>query len=717
MMSDTHTSIAILRRAALIFVPLAMLALPLAYLLYSSQAAAIRAGAEAAERQMAETARHRLAQTLMAALSDTNYIANQDALLTWLERDGPEALRHLQNEHLAFSRSRALYDQIRLLDASGRETLRIDWRDDAPQVATPALSAETIAEPVFVEALALDRGQLLVTDFSDTGPGETAQPTICFAAPLFDPAGQKRGVAIVKYRAQPLFDRLQMLSGDTAKLWLVDDDGNWLIGRPMTELGGGSFAASYPAIWHQIDTGPAAATLHAPEGRFTIARITANDYRPLAAPQTTGVAPVAGPSWIAIAFTPQASVWDQAAEPRRYMIFATAALLVLLAAAAIGLARQQLQRRETEQQIRLSEARFRDLLESAPDGIIIADGAGCIELVNAQIERQFGYPRHELIGQSIDKLIPERMRAGHAAHRAAYLAAPRTRQMGVDMDLRGARKDGSEFPVAVSLSPTRTSKGLGVFCDIRDISAQHETDRRIQDLNRRLRQDNAELEALNRELEAFSYSVSHDLRAPLRAISGFSLALQEDVGSKLDAGGRAHLERVRQAAQRMEILIEDLLQLASVSRTEMNKCIVDVSGLASEILDELAASQPQRGAKAEVAPGLRVSADPRLLRIALENLLGNAWKFSQPADRPIIAVGQEMTASGLAFFVRDNGVGFDMSKAAGLFRPFQRLHEARQFPGSGIGLATTQRVIRRHGGKIWATSKPGEGAIFYFTLQ
>lgn len=713
-MSQKQAHVAIIWRAAWIFVPLAALALALTYLFYSSQAAVIRAGAEAVERRMVESARQRLAQTLIHALSDTLYIANQDALFTWLAQGDTESLQHLRNEHLAFARNRAIYDQLRLVDVGGREILRLDWRDGAPETVPADPAAAILDDPVLTRALDLAPGQLVVTQFSGAREGQI--PAICLATPIFSATGQLRGIVILKYRAQRLFDRLKSLTTGESQLWLVDEGGDWLVGPPATAASGGSFAESHPAIWPQVVAG-AAGVLHTAEGRYSIGRITVEDYRPLAAPQSAGGAPVTGPNWVAIAYTPPATIWSKTAELRRYVVIALAAALLLLAVAAVRLAYHQFQRQASERQIRLSEARFRDLLESAPDGIVVVDGAGRIVLVNTQVERLFGYPRHELIGQAFDKLLPEPLRAGHAACRAACLAAPLTRQNGASEDLRGIRKDGSEFPISISLSPTKTDSGLGVVCGIRDVSAQRETDRKIQGLNRRLRLDNAELEGLNRELEAFSYSVSHDLRAPLRAIAGFSRALEEDVGDKLDPDAQAHLERVRHAAQRMETLIDDLLQLASVSRTEMDRSTVDLSRLAGEILTDLAASEPQRVAAAEIAPGLRVSADPRLLRILLENLLGNAWKFSRRSELAAISVGQEMTASGPVFFVRDNGVGFDMADAADLFRPFQRLHGAQQFPGTGIGLATAQRVIRRHGGSIWARSSPGEGAIFYFTLQ
>ncbi|HNB27331.1 MAG TPA: PAS domain S-box protein [Alphaproteobacteria bacterium] len=726
-MSDTRGSVAILRRAAALFVPFAAVALAVTYLLYQSQAAAVRAGTDGAALRAVATVQQSFVQTLTVLVSDLVYITHQDTLQTWLARGDAESLRHLQNEHLAFARSRAAYDQIRMMDATGQEILRVQWRDGAALAAPSADLASMVDNPLFAAAIKLEHGQLLVSEFSGLDPsaaGNPELPSLCVAAPVFDQAGQKRGVVILKYRAQRLIDRLKSLPANAlGAIWLVDHAGNWLIGPTAgtgsqgNEGAGASFAAAYPETWQQIDSGGASALLNAPAGRFAYAKILPADYHPRGTIPGVETLNVTGPAWIAIGHTPSNVLWGQTADLRRTVVLGTAVLLLLLGGVAWGLARQQLQRQESEQRIRLSEARFRDLVESAPDGVIIIDKDGRIELVNAQAERQFGYPRQELIGQTIEMLIPDRARQGHPERRESYIERARTRQMSPGMDIRGRRKDGSEFPISVSLSPTWSGGGPSIFCDIRDMTAQHETDRKIQELNRRLRQDNAELEALNRELETFSYSVSHDLRAPLRAIAGFAEAIGEESGDQLAAQSRSDLDRVRRAAERMELLIDDLLKLATVSRTEITKSTVDVSHLAGEILADLAAGEPGRAAKADIAPGLRASADPRLLRIVLENLLGNAWKFTAAASPATITVGQERTPAGPAFYIRDNGVGFDMSRAGGLFRPFQRLHEARHFPGTGIGLATARRVIRRHGGEIWASAEPGQGAVFYFTLQ
>ena len=226
----------------------------------------------------------------------------------------------------------------------------------------------------------------------------------------------------------------------------------------------------------------------------------------------------------------------------------------------------------------------------------------------------------------------------------------------------------------------------------------------------------AELLASNRELEAFSYSVSHDLRTPLRAIDGFSQSVLEECGDKMDEQGKADLQRVRAAAKRMGMLIDDLLTLARTARAEMSHERIDLSSLAREIAARLQSACPERKAKFMIAPNLVVEGDPGLLRIALENLLGNAWKFTRGKPQAVIELGVEQQEREKIYFVRDNGAGFDMQYAGKLFGPFQRLHNDADFAGTGVGLATVQRIIDRHGGRIWANASVDQGATFYFVL-
>src|SRR6185437_157455 len=238
----------------------------------------------------------------------------------------------------------------------------------------------------------------------------------------------------------------------------------------------------------------------------------------------------------------------------------------------------------------------------------------------------------------------------------------------------------------------------------------------LQERNESLRRNAAELLAANSELDAFAYSVSHDLRAPLRSIDGFSQILLEDYATQLDEAGRESLHRVRAASQRMGTLIDDLLKLARVTRAEIRTEDVDLSGMARDIAAELEGATPERKVEFAIAPGLKARGDTRLLRVVLDNLLRNSWKYTAKQPAPRVEFRSADANGGQAFMVRDNGAGFDMKYADKLFGVFQRLHSAADFEGTGIGLATVRRIINRHGGRIWAEGAVDQGATFYFTL-
>ncbi len=359
-------------------------------------------------------------------------------------------------------------------------------------------------------------------------------------------------------------------------------------------------------------------------------------------------------------------------------------------------------------------ARLAAIVESSEDAIIGKTLEGTITRWNPGAERLYGYAPEEVVGQQISLLIPP----DRPDELPGILARLRRGERIDHYETERVTKDGRRVHVSLSISPIRAGDDrlVGAATIARDITERIRAEAERVRLEWQLAGYAAQLEAANQELEAFSYSVSHDLRAPLRSIDGFSQALLEDYGDRPDEPGRGYLGRVRAAAQRMAELIDDLLHLARVTRAELRPEVVDLSALAEAAADQLQKSAPGRAVELVIRPGIRGRGDRRLLQIALENLLGNAWKFTAGRDPARIEFGITEADGQPAYFVRDNGVGFDMAYAGKLFGAFQRLHGAQEFEGTGIGLATVQRIVHRHGGRVWAEAAVDRGATFYFTL-
>ena len=369
-----------------------------------------------------------------------------------------------------------------------------------------------------------------------------------------------------------------------------------------------------------------------------------------------------------------------------------------------------------ERELQESEQRYRDLFEHSPIPMWVYDVATLRYLaVNQAAVQQYGYTGEEFSRMTITDLhLPEMV--------PGLLDRIRMRdpQEVFAQQVQHRRKDGSRIEVDLRSGPVvfsgRNARQV-LAHDVTEMRNRTRLAEQLQgELEQRVAERTAQLEAANSELEAFSYSVSHDLRAPLRSIEGFSNALLEDYAPKLDETGRDYLQRIRAASKRMSALIDALLELARVARSDISRTSVNLSAMAQEIAAELKQGAGERDVTFRINPGLECLGDANLLRVALENLLSNAWKFTSGKSVATITFDSMSDRGETVFFVRDTGAGFDMAYVDRLFAAFQRLHSAREFPGTGIGLATVRRIINRHGGRVWAESKEGEGATFFFTL-
>jgi PAS domain S-box-containing protein len=367
-------------------------------------------------------------------------------------------------------------------------------------------------------------------------------------------------------------------------------------------------------------------------------------------------------------------------------------------------------RKAAERHLAQMESRYRGLLEAAPDAMVVVNQGGEIVLLNLQAEKQFGYRRDELLGQKVKNIIPEGFAERLIADDLRSAEDALAQQIGTGIELTGQRKDGSEFPIEIMLSPLESAEGILVTAAIRDITERKRHERVLQEKN-------SELQVAVDELDAFSYSVSHDLRAPLRAIDGFSQILLKQYGPLLSGEPGKYLQRVRDNTVQMGHLVDDLLRFSRLGRQPLAKQLVPTGTIVGQALRDARQQVPGRSVDVTVGDLPPVWGDAALLKQVFTNLIDNAFKYTRLRDDAVIEIGSRKIGDEQVFVVHDNGVGFDMQYADKMFNVFQRLHRAEDFAGTGVGLAIVQRIVQRHGGRVWAEGTVNHGATFYFTTE
>jgi len=424
------------------------------------------------------------------------------------------------------------------------------------------------------------------------------------------------------------------------------------------------------------------------------------------------------------------NVWNAAYWPEGIVKAATAALSVATAIAAVKLApavlkilspaeSEQMYRSLTAMQEKLrhlaeserlsTEAKLKSYFEAASQAILAVDREGRIVLVNRKTEEMFGYSRAELLGQPLEILVPERMRGMHQGHRHDFFAEPRVRAMGAPgMNLMARRKDGTEFPVEIGLSYVEGDDGIQALGLISDVSE-------IRRVSQELQRTNDELRRSNDDLEQFAYVASHDLQEPLRMIASYLSLLERRYSDVFDGEGREFIHFAVDGAARMKGLIQDLLSFSRAGRNAVLKREVEGEKILQHALKNLKSAIEESHAEITFDPLPPIRADPTLLTHVFQNLIGNAIKFR--GERiPSIHIGCEERVLESIFSVRDNGIGIERQHMDRIFRIFERLHSMDRYPGSGVGLAISKKIVERHGGRIWVTSQPGLGSTFFFAL-
>jgi PAS domain S-box-containing protein len=630
--------------------------------------------------------------TLVARyLENPNDVAARAQILDWLKN------------YLVYNQ----YDRVRLLDVNGVEKLSI-----------PATPDVVDAHLVMNVESCLSSGKIIFLDFHrDTSAGGEIHLTIL--VPIFSGKNNDLPLAVIVLRINPKMYLYPYINqwpapSQSAETLLVRRDGEQVLF--LNEL---RFGQDAPLSLRLPLTDTDIPAVKAVLGQKGI--VEGLDYR--GQPVLAYLHAVPDSSWFLVSKMDTAEVYAPL-KTRLWQTFGIIGMAIFVAGAALVLIWRQQRIHFYREQVlaaealRESEQKFRKAFILSPDSINInrlQDGV-YISINNGFI-KIMGYTADDVIGKSsldLDIWVDAR-------DRQTLVEGLKKNGEVVNLDACFRAKNG-EIKYGLMSASVLDLNGVSHIISItRDITERKQAEEEINKLNleleQRVRERTAQLETTNKELEAFSYSVSHDLRAPLRGIDGWSQALAEDYADKLDKQGRQYLDRVRSETQRMGHLIDDMLKLSRLTRAEMVKEHLNLSALVQTIVERIKQNEPQRQVVFNIQAGLTAEGDLHLMEVVLANLLENALKFTSKRADALIDFGQTESQGQRVFFVRDNGAGFDMAYSQKLFGAFQRMHKVSEFPGTGVGLATVQRVIHRHGGRVWAEAEVGRGATFYFTLE
>jgi PAS domain S-box-containing protein len=630
------------------------------------------------------------------------------ALVPLLRTEGPPSLRRDAERFLDGLNSAYGYRLAAILDARGRTVL---LRSRSPGEGLDATASRRAAA-------AAARGEIVFGELAFRD-GDQAHLHLDILIPLRgnDAKAPAEGVLLLCIEpADYLFPLVQSwpTPSPSSETLLVRKEGDEVVFlNELRHRRGTALRLRFPVSDPDL---PAARAARGETGEFQ-----GLDYRGV--PVLSAVRPISGSSWFIVAKTDLAEIRAPLRRQSRLMV-----VVVVLMILASGFGLGWLERRSQAELHRKAEAEIRKSHE------ILSGVQESTEAMIFSLDRDLRYTSFNSgHATAMKALYGTEIKPGMWLFDAMTVAEDRrAARANLERVLQGESSTVESYSgdddlirryFQITHNPIRSEAGdiVGIVVVSSDITARKKVEEEVRrlnaDLERRVAVRTAQLEAANAELEAFSYSVSHDLRAPLRVIDGFSQAILEEHDRHLDEQGRVFLRRIRANAQDMGCLIDDMLKLARVTKADLHIEEVDLSALADRAAAALAVAHPERTVNVVIPSGLTAWGDARLLRVVLDNLFENAWKFTARRSDARIEFGRVASAGGAAYFVRDNGVGFEMAYVGKLFAPFQRLHAKDEFPGTGIGLATVQRIIHRHGGRTWAESAAGEGAVFYFTID